>query len=43
MAGMLGVAAVLRLFFSPRGFEAAGLEKGVGDHRHQSMSMYPGP
>lgn len=26
-------------FFPSRCFEAAGLEEGVGDHRHQGMSV----
>ena len=26
-------------FFPARGFEAAGLEECVGDHRHQGVSM----
>ena len=30
-------------FFPPRGFEAAGLEEGVGDHRHPCVSMQTGP
>jgi hypothetical protein len=30
-------------FFSPRCFDAAGLEKGVGDHRHQGVSMQSDP
>jgi hypothetical protein len=27
------------LFFPSRCFEAAGLEEGVGNHRHHGMSM----
>jgi len=30
-------------FFPSRRFEAAGLEKGEGDHRHQAMSVQPCP
>ena len=44
MAGMLGCGGgPASLFFPSRCFEAAGLEKGVGDHRHQGMSMQPRP
>jgi hypothetical protein len=40
MAGMLGCGGGPEiLFFPPRWFEAAGLKEGVGDHRHQRMSM----
>jgi hypothetical protein len=40
MAGMLGCGGGPEiLFFSSRCFEAAGLEEGVGDHRHQPVSM----
>ena len=40
MAGMLGCGGgPAILFFPPRCFEAAGLKEGVGDHRHQRMSM----
>jgi hypothetical protein len=40
MAGMLGCGGgPATLFFPSRCFEAAGLEKGIGDHRHQGMSM----
>lgn len=39
-AGMLGCGGgPVSLFFPSRGLEAAGLEKGIGDHRHQGMSM----
>ena len=31
------------LFFPSRCFEAAGLEKGVGDHGHQGVSVEPSP
>ena len=30
-------------FFPSRCFEAAGLEESKGDHRHQTMSVQPGP
>ena len=30
-------------FFPSRCFEAAGLEEGVGDHRHQRVSVQTGP
>ena len=44
MAGMLGCGGGPPiLFFPPRGFKAAGLEEGVGDHRHQCVSMQTGP
>jgi len=44
MAGMLGCGGGPPiLFFPSRCFEAAGLEKGVGDHRHQRVSMQTGP
>lgn len=36
-------AAVLRLFFPSRCFEAAGLEERVGDHRNQRVSVQTGP
>jgi len=40
MAGMLGCGGgPATLFFPSRCFEAAGLEEGVGDHRHQSMTV----
>jgi len=40
MAGMLGCGGgPAILFFPSRGFEAAGLKKGVGNHRHQGVSM----
>jgi hypothetical protein len=40
MAGMLGCGGGPEtLFFPSRCFEAAGLKEGVGDHRHQRMSM----
>ena len=32
-----------RFFFPPRRGEASGLREGVGDHRHQRVSMQPGP
>ena len=38
LAGLVS-GAVHRLFFSSRGLEAAGLQEGVGEHRHQGMSM----
>ena len=31
------------LFFPSRCFAAAGLQEGVGDHRHQGVSVQPGP
>ena len=44
MAGMLGCGGGPEiLFFPSRCFEAAGLEEGVGDHRHQRVSMKSGP
>jgi len=44
MAGMLGCGGgPPTLFFPSRCFEAAGLEKGVSDHRHQGMSMQASP
>ena len=44
MAGMLGCGGGPEiLFFPSRCFEAAGLEEGVGDHRHQGMSMQSRP
>ena len=40
MAGMVGCGGGPSiLFFPSRCFEAAGLEKGVGDHCHQGVSM----
>jgi len=40
MAGMLGCGGgPAILFFPSRRFEAAGLEEGVRNHRHQGMSM----
>ena len=40
MAGMLGCGGGAPiLFFPPRCLEAAGLEEGEGDHRHQGVSM----
>jgi hypothetical protein len=40
MAGMLGCGGgPTILFFPSRCFEAAGLKEGVGDHRHQGMSV----
>jgi len=40
MAGMLGCGGgPLTLFFPTRCFDAAGLEEGVSDHRHQGVSM----
>ena len=39
-AGMVGCGGgPPTLFFPSRGFEAAGLEEGVGDHRHQGISV----
>ena len=39
-AGMLGCGGGPEiLFFPSRCFEAAGLEEGVGDHRHERMSV----
>lgn len=39
-AGMVGCGGGPEtLFFPSRCGEAAGLEEGVGDHRHQSVSM----
>src|ERR1700691_1141644 len=44
MAGMLGCGGGPEiLFFPSRCFEAAGLEEGVGDHRHQRVSMQSRP
>ena len=44
MAGRLGCGGgPPTLFFPSRCFEAARLEKGVSDHRHQGMSMQAGP
>ena len=44
MAGKLGCGGgPPTLFFPSRCFEATGLEKGVGDHRHQRMSVQAGP
>lgn len=46
MAGMVGCGGGPGiLFFPPRCFEAAGLQEGVGDHRHQGVSVQarPGP
>ena len=31
------------LFFPSRGLEAAGLQEGAGDHRHQGVSVKAGP
>ena len=45
-AGMLGRGGGPEtLFFPSRCFEAAGLEEGVGDHRHECVTMkaLPGP
>jgi hypothetical protein len=40
MAGMLGCGGgPAILFFPSRRFEAARLEEGVRDHRHQGVSM----
>jgi hypothetical protein len=40
MAGMLGCGGGPEtLFFPSRCFEAAGLEEGVGDYRHQGMPV----
>jgi hypothetical protein len=40
MAGMLGCGGGPEtLFFPSRCGEAAGLEEGVGDHRHQGMPV----
>jgi hypothetical protein len=39
MAGMLGCGGGPEIIFPSRCFEAAGLEEGVGDHRHQRVSM----
>ena len=40
MAGMLGCGGgPAILFFPSRCFEAAELKEGVGDHRHQGMSV----
>lgn len=35
--------AVRRLFFSSRLSESAGLQEGVGHHRHQGMAVKSGP
>jgi hypothetical protein len=44
MAGMLGCGGGPRLFFfRPPCLEAAGLKEGEGHHRHQGVSMEPGP
>ena len=44
MAGMLGCGGGPEiLFFPSRCFEAAGLEEGVGDYRHQRVSMQSRP
>jgi hypothetical protein len=44
MAGMLGCGGgPPTLFFPSRCFEAARLEKGVSDHRHQGVSMQARP
>ena len=44
MAGMLGCGGgPVTLFFPSRCFEAAGLEEGEGDHRHQAMSVQACP
>ena len=43
MAGMVGCGGgPPAIFFPPRCFEAAGLEKGVSDHRHQGVSVQAG-
>ena len=43
-AGMVGCGGgPATVFFPSRGFEAAGLQKGVGDHRHQSVPVQAGP
>jgi len=40
IAGMVGCGGGPSfLFFPSRCFEAAGLQKGVGDHCHQGVSM----
>ena len=44
IAGMLGCGGgPPTLFFSSRSLEAAGLEEGVGYHRHQGVSVQSGP
>ena len=44
MAGMLGRGGGPVIpFFPSRRFEAAKLEKGEGDRRHQAMSVQPCP
>ena len=44
MAGMVGCGGgPPTLFFPSRCFEAAGLEEGVGNHRHQRVSVQSGP
>ena len=44
MAGMVGCGGgAPTLFFPSRCAEAAGLEKGIGNHRHQRVSMQSGP
>ena len=44
MAGMVGCGGgPPTLFFPSRCFDAAGLEESEGDHRHQAMSVQPGP
>jgi IS5 family transposase len=43
-AGMVGCGGgPPTLFFPSRGGKAAGLKEGVGDHRHQCVSVQPGP
>lgn len=45
-AGMVGCGGgPATLFFPSRSLEAAGLQKGIGDHRHQCVSVQsrPGP
>src|SRR5512136_470580 len=44
MAGMVGCGGgPPTLFFPPRLLEAAGLEEGISDHGHQSMSVQADP
>ena len=40
-AGMAGCGGWPRSLLSSRGREAAGLEEGVSDHRHQRVSVQP--
>ena len=43
-AGNVGCGGPARILFSPgRGGEAATLEEGVGDHRHQRAAMQASP